>query len=769
MESTVNPGPLLVFDVGANVGAKTAEFLAKGARVVCFEPVPECVEALRTRFEGQPAVTIVPTALGATPGTLPLSICSEATTISTFSEAWKTGRFKDFIFNRTLQVPLSTLDAAIAAYGCPDYVKIDVEGYELPVLQGISQQVPILSFEFCAEGLARASACLERLLELGYRRFNLVYGAGSVMRHCHWIDAAELIHELREHPSPLAWGDIYACGDGTPGRALAALLPSAPVSDELPNPQADSLTQVLWRGLAYPGVPLRLHLGAGEQRLPDYINVDFPSELHNVMNVRPDLAADITTLEFPRRSVDEVRLHHVFEHFNRVVALGLLIRWQRWLKPGGRLLIETPDFEGEARAFLKDLPEPIDAAPGCEPPSSAGRISFSNRMSAMRSLEGDQTAAWGYHVGHWFAERFEHTLTELGFTDIRIQRGVTGHLPALHNITAAAVSSPGLTEEEQLSAAYRLLWDSTVAADERPTWETWCRQLEQFLRANRAPAAPFVPDGRQPVIAIRLVGGLGNQLFQYAAARAASLRLDADLLLDVSDLQSDPLRSFILPAFKIAGRTVSNQDVAGLRQYSERFYHYDEAFEDIQAGTLLSGYFQSELYFANYFEHILADLQLSDPPSAKFDAYAAAIRASALPVSVHLRRSDFVANPQTLEFHGICGAEYYKRAADVIARLIGVPPDWFVFSDDRAAALEISSICPGATIVQTDANLPWEDMVLMSLCRHHVLANSSFSWWGDWLDRRPGKMVVAPRHWVAPKTLRQLNTADLYPLGTIIL
>ena len=60
-------------------------------------------------------------------------------------------------------------------------------------------------------------------------------------------------------------------------------------------------------------------------------------------------------------------------------------------------------------------------------------------------------------------------------------------------------------------------------------------------------------------------------------------------------------------------------------------------------------------------------------------------------------------------------------------------------------------------------------MVLMSLCRHHVLANSSFSWWGAWLDRRPGKMVVAPRHWVAPKTLRQLNTADLYPLETIIL
>jgi FkbM family methyltransferase len=811
---------ILIFDVGANIGVKTAQFVARGARVVCFDPVPECLNALRSRFDGDPSVTVVPYALGAVTGTLPISICSGATTISTFSEDWKQGRFKDMVWDKTLEVPVQPLDAAIAEYGLPDYCKIDVEGFELSVLQGLSRAIPVLSFEFCGEGLSQTSACLERLSRLGYHRFNLAYGEVPVMRHNHWLDAAKLMAELREHPCAAVWGDIYAAQDQPPRGGLAGLLPSLPLNDDLPTSESDTLGQLLWRGLTFLGMPLRLHLGAGEHLLPGYVNIDYPSEYHNVMKVRPELAADITALTFPPRTVDEVRLHHVFEHFNRVVALGLLIRWQRWLKPGGRLLIETPDFEGEARSFLQDLPEPnaVTVTPPqlpqsllvrclrrlerfCAPrtavvPSSetATQRSFSDRMSAVRSLEGDQTAAWAYHVGHWFAERFEQTLGQLGFKDINVQRTLSSHSPALHNVTVTAVPSTERTDEQQLEAGYALLWHSTVAEAERPTWMIWCEQLKQFLLSGRSPnapvahlAVPAVETGdatpRQPVasqkrgqgvqrpVATRLLGGLGNQLFQYAAARALSLRLGTDLLLDVSALQADPLRRFYLSSFKIGGRVVSSEEIvaADLSRYDEPFYHYDEAFKTIQPGILLGGYFQSERYFEDYSEQIREDLEPSASPSATFEVCAARIRASALPVSVHVRRGDMFANPQTSEFHGFCGADYYNRALKVIRGVLAAAPDYFVFSDDRAAAVELFGDREGFVFVETDANCPWEDLILMSLCRHHVLANSSFSWWAAWRNARPDKLVVAPRYWVAPKTLRQINTADLYSEGTIII
>jgi FkbM family methyltransferase len=815
-----SPERILIFDVGANIGVKTARFVARGARVVCFDPVPECLNALRSRFDGDPSVTIVPYALGAVAGTLPISICSGATTISTFSEDWKQGRFKNMVWDKTLEVPVQPLDAAIAEYGLPDYCKIDVEGFELSVLQGLTRAIPVLSFEFCGEGLSQTSACLERLSQLGYHRFNFAYGEVPVMRHDHWLDAAKVMAELREHACTAVWGDIYAAQDQAPRGGLAALLPSSPLNDDLPAPDSDTLDQLLWRGLTFPGMPVRLHLGAGEHLLPGYVNIDYPSEYHNVMKVRPELAADITTLTFPPHSVDEVRLHHVFEHFNRVVALGLLIRWQRWLKLGGRLLIETPDFEGEARSFLRDLPELNAATPTppqlpqpllvrclrrlerfCAPPKDEApssetvtQRSFSDRMSAVRSLEGDQTAAWAYHVGHWFSERFEQTLCQLGFEDITIHRSLSAHTPALHNITVTAARGLDRTEEEQLEAGYTLLWYSTVAEAERPTWEIWCQQLKQFLLSVRLPnlsvphrAVPVVEAGdpipRQPVvslkrgpgvslvIAVRLLGGLGNQLFQYAAARALSLRVGTDLLLDVSGLQADPLRRFHLSAFKIGGRVVSSKEIieSDLSRYDEPFYHYDEAFKTIERGTLLAGYFQSARYFEDYAERIRADLEPSASPSGAFDAYAAAIRASPLPVSVHVRRGDMFANPQTSEFHGFCGADYYNLALKVISGLLGATPDYFVFSDDRAAAAELFRLSSRFVFVETDTNCPWEDLMLMSLCRHHILANSSFSWWGAWLNRRPNKIMVAPRYWVAPKTLRQLNTADLYQEGTIII
>jgi hypothetical protein len=134
-----------------------------------------------------------------------------------------------------------------------------------------------------------------------------------------------------------------------------------------------------------------------------------------------------------------------------------------------------------------------------------------------------------------------------------------------------------------------------------------------------------------------------------------------------------------------------------------------------------------------------------------------------------VRRGDYL-NHGTAEFHGILGESYYREAIDRIDVALGEGADFFIFSDDPAAAEQVLNFMPRSrlTHVYGDAERPWEDMALMARCRHHVTANSSFSWWGAWLNRSPDKIVVAPRAWFAPAELKKRNTADLYPPGWIL-
>ena len=328
---------ILVFDVGANVGLKASRFVAQGAQVVCFEPVPQCVKELRSRFEGNPSVTIVPCALGSSPGTLPISVCSAATIVSTFSEAWKQGRFNKYVWDETVEVPVQTLDVAIAEFGLPNYCKIDVEGFELSVLRGLSKPIPVLSFEFCSEGLSQTAACLEYLESLGYRRFNLGYGECNIMRHVQWIGSSEVMAELRKHPVPNVWGDIYAAQDHSSSSTAGSVLLRQPASEDVPSAESDDLDQLVWRGLASLSDPVRLHLGCGDQYLRGYTNIDsYSGDGHP-----PDLCKAIAALRFRQASVDEIRVRHIFDQFSRLTSLRLLVRYEHWLKPGCLLVIET--------------------------------------------------------------------------------------------------------------------------------------------------------------------------------------------------------------------------------------------------------------------------------------------------------------------------------------------------------------------------------------------------------------------------------------------
>jgi FkbM family methyltransferase len=197
-------------DVGAHVGAKSERYLALGARVVCVEPLPECVTELHRRFDGDPRVTIVAEAAGMQAGTATLSVCSRAPYLSTFSAAWKGGRFRNEVWDRALDVPMTTLDALVAQHGLPDFCKIDVEGHERAVLSALHCRIPALSIEFAREAVGETALCLARLGELGYSRFNLAFGEGDAFAFARWVDAREVEALITASADPLAWGDVYA-------------------------------------------------------------------------------------------------------------------------------------------------------------------------------------------------------------------------------------------------------------------------------------------------------------------------------------------------------------------------------------------------------------------------------------------------------------------------------------------------------------------------------------------------------------------------------
>ena len=224
-----------------------------------------------------------------------------------------------------------------------------------------------------------------------------------------------------------------------------------------------NLDEIIYQNVWAHGTPLKLHLGCGEQYFPGYVNIDYPPSEHAVMDVKADYLADITKLEFPENSVDEIRLHHVFEHFNRVTALAMLIKWHQWLNVDGLLHIETPDIMGSAEVLISNAPWRIKTA-------------------AIRHLTGDQADKWAYHVDHWFGEKYIHTLSKLGFHQIEIINSRWPHPPHLCNVRVLAKKKCSLGVEELINSADELLLESTVSPAEKNTHAVWKTQLREVLK-----------------------------------------------------------------------------------------------------------------------------------------------------------------------------------------------------------------------------------------------------------------------------------------------
>lgn len=210
----IQPGDLC-FDIGAHVGSRLRAWIPLGARMVAVEPQPECMGLLRHWYASDPGVTLLEQAVGAMPGVAELFISPRTPTVTSLSPNWMATVQSQRDFERVrweyaVSVSVTTLDRLIAAHGLPAFCKIDVEGYELEVLKGLTQPIPALSFEYLPACLGIARACVAHLAALGCYEFNASPGETHRLRFSVWLDADALLAWLNALTEACGSGDIYA-------------------------------------------------------------------------------------------------------------------------------------------------------------------------------------------------------------------------------------------------------------------------------------------------------------------------------------------------------------------------------------------------------------------------------------------------------------------------------------------------------------------------------------------------------------------------------
>lgn len=268
-------------------------------------------------------------------------------------------------------------------------------------------------------------------------------------------------------------------------------------------------------------------------------------------------------------------------------------------------------------------------------------------------------------------------------------------------------------------------------------------------------------------IYIKLMGGLGNQMFQFAAGRYLAIKNRAKLQADLSFLRKKSggnytQRDYALDVFagapaqtgklqqKILNLTTTHPRLTRLNPFfpnvfKEAGMHYDSGFERINKSTLLVGYWQSEKYFAPIRSVLIEDFQLKAPLGIRAQDYLKKIHMHTSTASLHFRRGDYVTLQSAAAAHGTQNLDYYHAA---VKRILALNKDtyFFIFSDDPDWVSQ-NFILDNSTIVR--GLPPVEDLILMKQCKHNIIANSSFSWWGAWLNENPGKKVLAPARWFA--------------------
>lgn len=267
-------------------------------------------------------------------------------------------------------------------------------------------------------------------------------------------------------------------------------------------------------------------------------------------------------------------------------------------------------------------------------------------------------------------------------------------------------------------------------------------------------------------VVVGLSGGLGNQLFQYAAGRSLSLKLGVGLVLDASWFQGYSDRAYGLDAFAIRAKIYSGSIFLpgwinrlgcrltrkwahkkfGVPIYREPHFQFDEMYSQLEHPVYLEGFWQSERYFLSHKEIISDDLKLKAAVSDRFKVIANQIQSSNS-ICVHIRRGDYVINSVASQMHGLCSLDYIYQGVRKVSKDLA-QPYCFIFSDEPEwARNNLKLDIPFLVVDVAKPDEAYIDLVLMSQCKHFVIANSSFSWWAAWLSDSPLKRVVAPKKW----------------------
>jgi len=269
------------------------------------------------------------------------------------------------------------------------------------------------------------------------------------------------------------------------------------------------------------------------------------------------------------------------------------------------------------------------------------------------------------------------------------------------------------------------------------------------------------------MIHIRIRGGLGNQMFQYATARHLSYKYNTDLALNTEYFYNTPKkdvkRKYQLDVFNIDKNIKTETKVNPIIKLIQKIFlkFFGDKIQisianlilKIKLSVYLNGYFQNEKYFSDIRAILLKEFTLNKEINEETKKTKEIILKSEA-VCLNVRRGDYL-RPDYLKIYGICSMEYYTKALEYIKQRVENPLIC-IFSDDPEWVKKEFKI---DNVLFTDNRTisDYEQMYLMSLCKHNIMANSSFSWWGAWLNQNPNKIVIGPKQWLVNKSSEELD------------
>jgi hypothetical protein len=265
------------------------------------------------------------------------------------------------------------------------------------------------------------------------------------------------------------------------------------------------------------------------------------------------------------------------------------------------------------------------------------------------------------------------------------------------------------------------------------------------------------------MIIIKIIGGLGNQMFQYSYARAMKER-GYDVKIDISEFDLYKLHGgYQLDKYNIDLKVSSKEEnkkyytngivtkilrkigIESSKVIKEKSLFFDSSLLELSDNNYIVGYYQCENYFKDIRDILLEQFTIKKCLSNYTIEIEKKINNSLKSCSIHIRRGDYI-NNKNINIHGVCSIEYYKKAIDLIKSKFE-KINFFIFSDDITWVKENLKVENATYIDSEEKRIPHEDIYLMSLCHYNIIANSSFSWWGAWLNKNNEKIVVAPKIW----------------------